>query len=169
MNKSISIFLLIFILYVFSIFFFPSVSGYIWEKVWLTKFNEVILNLKTKSDKIPENSSNNEKIKDEDNSEEDINQNDITYNSEEDNTDNSENYDDKEWYSLNEKYENTKWSVIDFFNNTRDKAEDIKDTVESTRESIEEKRKQINEIKESFEKTKESIDSLSESLNAITN
>lgn len=43
MKKIVSIILLLIGLYIISIFAFPSVSSYIWEKLWLTSFNESII------------------------------------------------------------------------------------------------------------------------------
>lgn len=46
MQKIIYAILALIILYIVSIFAFPSVSSYIWEKVWLTGFNESLIKVK---------------------------------------------------------------------------------------------------------------------------
>lgn len=43
MKRIISFILLLICLYLISIFAFPSVSSYIWEKLWLTSFNESVI------------------------------------------------------------------------------------------------------------------------------
>lgn len=46
MKKIISLILLLIGLYIISIFLFPSISSSIWEKIWLTWFNESVIKVK---------------------------------------------------------------------------------------------------------------------------
>jgi peptidoglycan hydrolase CwlO-like protein len=46
MKKIIFLILLCFVLYIVSIFAFPSISTLIWEKLWLTWFNESVVKIK---------------------------------------------------------------------------------------------------------------------------
>lgn len=46
MKKAILFLLVIFVLYILSIFAIPSVSSYIWEKLWLTWFNNWVVKIR---------------------------------------------------------------------------------------------------------------------------
>jgi len=50
MKKILLIIFTIIIFYIISIFMFPNISNYIWEKFWLIKFNEKVILFKHKLD-----------------------------------------------------------------------------------------------------------------------
>lgn len=50
MKKIISILIIIVVLYILVIFIKPELAKSIWETLWLTKFNDTVINLKKKLD-----------------------------------------------------------------------------------------------------------------------
>ena len=46
MKKTILIILILIVSYILAIFILPSVAAFIWEKVWITKFNNLVIKTK---------------------------------------------------------------------------------------------------------------------------